>query len=388
MARDPRRVNPHLFFDIDDEWLFGDEFGGKIMVGGVNPVIVRSAMHRTYTEEERERIVDFVSQLRNAQLREFLEVHDLEHTGIREDLQKQMRSSLKRGKISYNDLVDLLDRVGPWDKQHVFLYTGPTDELALWRDEQWVLKHMQERNVDRYLNQQTRLILPSTLTPSSVEYNSKKIRITAVERRDDYIYDRDLNLEPQQRDGAEVHYRAYVHVVSRGLVMFEWDLVSNNAMLQITQLESGSKYEEREKCLKALVQDWFPMGQFKKLSLRRAVKRLDDAAARGGGEARIQGISYKMGNGACVSGKCATRKDSVYSEPTVSAAINAVRHNGLGDSGNLYWLPDYSGVHNDNPLAKEIHVEIIANKNRINFRRANSEGGMRYVLRRVRELSV
>ena len=43
---------------------------------------------------------------------------------------------------------------------------------------------------------------------------------------------------------AIMELRAYLSGTSRGLVIFEWNLVASNAMLQITELPSESKYEE------------------------------------------------------------------------------------------------------------------------------------------------
>ena len=37
--------------------------------------------------------------------------------------------------------------------------------------------------------------------------------------------------------------RAYVHRVARSLVAFEWDLIANNAFLQISQLPRGFDYD-------------------------------------------------------------------------------------------------------------------------------------------------
>jgi hypothetical protein len=79
-----------------------------------------------------------------------------------------------------------------------------------------------------------------------------------------------------------------------------------------------------------------------------------------------------------------TPRSSVVGEKPVDEALHLMRHCGTGRLGNFYWLPQGNG--HANPLQSEVHIFIIADRNRVCFTRPNGEGDIRYVLSRVRAL--
>ena len=95
-------------------------------------------------------------------------------------------------------------------------------------------------------------------------------------RRDYWEPNPEKNYKILSEEGNEIEFRAFVHHVYRGLVIFEWNLVSNIAMLQITQLPSRSKYESIEKEFADLVKPWLDFNLFPKLDIRPAIKKLQE----------------------------------------------------------------------------------------------------------------
>jgi hypothetical protein len=343
-----------------------------------------------FTTDEREWIIDYVTNLKKDQIQSFLKEHGELSYGTKPDLIAIVNELLEDSKVTYTDLVVLLDKLAPWDKQHVFLYDGAESEIENWRNLAWVEEYLREKGLIRFLNRGIPLVLPENLLISSIMYDNtlKRLRIIAIERRDEVVRVEDEDPRSEQRNGSLIEFRAFAHVRHRGWVSFEWDLFENSGMLQVSQLPSGSKYEDVEKRFAFLIREWFPFYSFQKRNLHKAVEQLHKLGTSGQDKVLIQAIGYCTTEGDRIEGKSGSANDSVCNGGVVSLALDTVKDDGIGDSGNFYWLPDYTGTIEDNPLKMKVHVEIVASKNRINFRRPGREEDVRYVLQRVRSLSI
>lgn len=84
--------------------------------------------------EEQQALLSFLLALRLDRVREFLRRHELARYGNRADLRERLEENLADGTITIIDLVDFLDEVEPWSKQHVYLYDGGDGLVEGWRD--------------------------------------------------------------------------------------------------------------------------------------------------------------------------------------------------------------------------------------------------------------
>jgi hypothetical protein len=105
------------------------------------------------------------------------------------------------------------------------------------------------------------LILPEKLTLSSVTHADGRLRVTAVEKRE-YTERTPEHDEERQKGGERITLKAYVHHLTRTLAAFEWDLNTNFAMLQITQLQEDGDYEKLADKFSQLVKPWLDIKQF------------------------------------------------------------------------------------------------------------------------------
>ena len=87
---------------------------------------------------------------------------------------------LQEGVISLTKLVDFLDEVIPWGKQHVFLYKGPKSSIANWKKTTWLAKLLKKHQLGKYLNATLPLALPEEMKVSSIMHDGNRLRITAV----------------------------------------------------------------------------------------------------------------------------------------------------------------------------------------------------------------
>jgi hypothetical protein len=339
----------------------------------------------TYTAEEVELLLAYVAELRKDILQGFLERSDLVKSGNKAEVITRLQSAVEEGSLSYDALIELLDDVEPWNKQHVFLYNGTTAPIASWRDVSWVEAHLKQHRVHKYLNERVPLLLPEKLRLSTIEHDANHLRVVAVERREGFERDEELDKEGEDPEGDEVDYRAYVRRVTRGLIAFEWDLQANEAFLQITQLPTHGKYEEAVTRFGALVAAWFPFTSFPQLAIRRAIAEFHRLEEQGQGAVRHHRVELAAPDGRRLTGSSASAQQPLLGNADIDAALQNVRdNNGVGHLGNFYLLPDPTDP--ANPIqTDEVHIMLLGSRDRLNIMTPQTEDVVRYALRRVRE---
>ncbi|MFH0778676.1 MAG: hypothetical protein V2A71_08605 [Candidatus Eisenbacteria bacterium] len=340
-----------------------------------------------YTEKEREALVDFVLALKKSHIKDFLKKAELRRTGTKPDLRGRIQDALDAGTLTYEKIVEFLDSVAPWGKQHVFLYRGPLSDFGSWKDPESLLQRLKEHRLGRLFNARLPLILPEQLTLSSVTHADGKLRVSAIQKREYAERTEEYDKEEKTEDGEKVDLRAYVCHLTRAIVAFEWDLIANVAMLQITQLQSDGDYEEVEGEFTKLISPWLDFKHFTAIDLRPVIRKLHEIEDSGQPEARSHGYQYRSPQGRRVSAQSPSPRDSVRGEDYIDKAMASVRKNGVGHIGNFYWLGGVKPGPVENPLNGEVHVIIVAANSRVNFPTPNTEERVRYVLHRIRTLS-
>jgi hypothetical protein len=340
-----------------------------------------------YSSEERQALIDFVLALRKSRIQEFLKGVELSKSGTKQDLRERLLDALDGGDLTYERLVDFLDSVAPWAKQHVFLYQGPRGDVQAWKDPNHTQRLLKQHHLGKFFNARLPLILPEKLMLSSVTHVDGRLRVTAIEKRDYAERTPEHDEEKETESGERISLRAYMHHLTRTLAAFEWDLNANVAMLQITQLQEDGDYEELAEQFTQLLKPWLDIKQFGAVDLRPVIRRLHEIEKNDQGEARSHGIDYRSLQGRRVSARSPNPRASVLGEQFLDDAMESVRKNSVGHLGNFYWLAGKKPGPVSNPLKSEVHVIIVGAKSRVNFPTPNTEDVVRYVLHRMRALS-
>jgi hypothetical protein len=339
-----------------------------------------------YSAEERQALIDFVLALRKSRILEFLKGVELFGSGTKQDLRDRLQEALDEGDLTYEQLIDFLDSVAPWGKQHVFLYHGPPNDVQAWKDPDHVHRLLKQHRIGKLFNARSPLILPEKLTLSSVTHADGRLRVTAIEKRDYTERTPEHDEGKETESGEGITFKAYMHHLTRTLAAFEWDLNANVAMLQITQLQEDGDYEKLSEQFRLLVKPWLDVKQFAAVDLRPVIRKLHELEKNGQAEARSHGIDYRSLQGTRVSARSPSPRASVLGEPFIDDAMDTVRQNSVGHLGNFYWLADVKPGRAVNPLTGEVHVIIVGAKSRVNFPTPNAEDVVRYVLHRMRAL--
>lgn len=349
-----------------------------------------------YSDEEKSAIIALFMDLKANEIRSFLESYDLTKSGTKEELRKRIEEALDNGDIEYSNLVQFFDQQAPWQKQHVFLYKGPRSGTQKWRNANWVGNHLRAVDLQNRLNAPVHLVLPEELTVTRIEHNDaadghgdSTLRVFAVEKLEAVERHPEEDYESEDLDALSwVQFKAYLHSLHRGMMIFEWNLTQNTAMLQVLQLPSGYNYEDSRDRFISLLRPWLDIGNFDKVKVSRAIKKLDDLEASGTPEAKSQHIAWDTLSGRRWEGRSNTSGVPLRGDRAIDNATNAVRRQAVGRNGNFWWLPAGVSHHSaGNPLSEEARIEIVGNKERVNFPRPYGERIVRYVLRRIRALS-
>lgn len=347
----------------------------------------RSTSKPAFTSDEQDLIVTDLLALKMTHIRDFLSRCGLAKSGTKEEFRARIEEALEDGDLSLSQIVEFLDEMIPWAKQHVYLYNGPKTSIANWRKPDWFENLLKKHRFGKYLNANLPLVLPEKMQVSSILHDARRLRVTAIKRRDWPERDPEYDSSAETKEGDDVELRAYVHRVTRSLVAFEWDLIANCAMLQISQLPSRFDYADVAEEFFTLISAWLDFDKFSLVDLRLVIKKLHELEEARRRETRSHGINYRMLDGKRFEGKSASPSDPLLGNPVTDAALGAVRKSGVGHLGNFYWLPSNGQASGRNPLEAEVHVVIVGSKNRVNFPTPNDEQTIRHVLSRIRSHS-
>ena len=271
-----------------------------------------------FSADEQALIITDLMALKKGQIATFLASVGLAKSGTKEMLRGRIEQAIENESLSLAEIVQFLDNVIPWGKQHVYLFKGPTSPISDWRNTDWVAKLLKKHRLGKSLNANLPLVLPEKMKVSSVRHDPKRLRITAIKRRDGWERNADYDeMRETELRGEVVELRAYVHRVTRSLVAFEWDLVANNAFLQISQLPRGVDYLDVADEFFALVENWLDRSMFTVVDLRPPITKLHALEETGNGETRSHGIKYRTMHGRHFEGKNVSM--------AVSRAIDSIR---------------------------------------------------------------
>ncbi len=337
--------------------------------------------------EEQRALLTFLLALRLDRVRAFLARHEIAKYGSRADLRQRLEESFANGKIDIVAIVDFLDEVEPWSKQHVFLYNGGDALVDDWKDPATLRTQLAVAGVAELLDARLPLVLPEDLALSAITIEDGRfVTISAVERREYREREPSRDRVEVDASGRTVELVAYIHVVTRGLLTFRWDLLTNTAALHITQGGRGYEYQAAEQRFAKLVQPFLQFDRFSPTDLQSLIRRLHELAQTGTPEARPHRLGYRSRGGRSIEAASPTYRDSVTGEAAIDGALATIADESTGRLGNFYWLAGVSPNGDTNPLPDDLHLIIVANESRVNFMVPTSREIVTYVLQRIRAL--
>lgn len=335
---------------------------------------------------EQDLLVDVLLGLRIDRVRDFMDNVDLARSGTKAELRERVDEALASQAVSLNTLIDYLDRVEPWGRQHVILLEAETSAANGWRREDGIRRRLAEAGVEGLLARRRRQRLPETLALSSIDVTGNMVTITAVERRDYEERAPGLDRVDHEDDGQLIVFKAYRHVISRGIIALRWNTATRGAALHVSEGFGRYDYHDAAERFGALIAPFLDFDRFVPKDIRRAIRRLHDAEKNGTPETRSHRVGYTSHGGRAVEATSPTMNTSVVGEQVVDDALANVAGAATGRIGNFFWLPSTGPSPQVNPITRDLHVVILARDSRIHFMVPSDAQSITYVLQRIRAL--
>jgi hypothetical protein len=338
------------------------------------------------TDGERPLLLDLLFGHRAEVIRDFLRSRERSWTGTKEQLRGRLTGYIADGTVAVPDLVDLLDTVEGWGNQHAYLFRAPTNAPALaeWADEARVRAALRRLGMEHLFNRRRRLLLPATRQLVSVEWSARRVRFVWVESR--FWRERRPDLdkrEPAPRlaeadlPGVAVRpmvFDAYEIFRGRGIIAFELDLVSGQAVLLIQQLPSGNDYAAVRETILEELQPMIDVRSFHPVRVGRSIVRVAELDG-----VRRRQLEHATVRGSRINYVSSERDADAFADPTLELARRGAGSGVVGRMGNFYWRLLDDG--------REIHVKVYAQDQRVGFFGECAETEVRNVLRLVRQHS-
>ena len=334
-----------------------------------------------FSDEEREHLVNAFIDLTIPRIKERLKDKGVRATkktkaGFRESLY----GALEQAQVTYRDIVGWLDEVDPWRAQQVLLLRERPQGVGEWPDAAYVRAQLTGHEHEPCFNATIPVVLPARMTISSIEHSMERMRVIAYVRRRNRAKVPELTRSEVLDDGRRIVWTASHEFVVRAAIIFEWDFVTNTAMLRITQMSDGEKHENVGDAFRDAVRGWLPViDEFPSLDLQPSIRALDRNEAAGGKDVRPYKMAYHSAGGRLAEGSTGSHQP-FHGELSFDNAWEQFREGGIGRHGNFHWLA------NGADLSTDVHVFINAhpNANRVRFYVDLDEATIHYVLARIR----
>lgn len=337
-------------------------------------------------ETQRELLLTYLTSHKMVYIQDFLKDRGLAYSYRKSELPDKLTEYLDGNEIELSDLVELLNTIEGWGKQQIYLYNAPSALSARWRDPAYARQRLEDAGYLDLLNQSKPLILPTEPTLSTIQVNQGVIRFIWIERRTwrvrvpDQDQVRNLNDTelPDDIFQDQIIWQAYRVKMARGLIIFEWNLNTNDAMMLIQQLPSGRKYKALRDQFEGYLRQFFDIDSFEKVRLSSALPGIETS-----GETRRQHMTFRSTDNRGKIAVTSPRKEQdVFNDDTViNRARVAVGDDATGLLGNFHWTP------NAGRPGEELYTQIYGEDDddqRVGILAEHTEENVRYVLSRIR----
>jgi hypothetical protein len=327
-------------------------------------------------------LIDHLLALTTAELRGLRRRFGFASSQNKGELRDILSAAITNGTLTTAAIIEFLDQVTPWGKQHIFLYRGKSGTQKHWTNRRNVKNTLATHGLLDLLDKQVPLALPKALTLASIRSTSSVLRVTAIRRREGWVRDHDLVKYGKTPDGREVEYRGFVRQVLRGLVAFEWNLVANEAMLQISQLPSGSSYEGVAAEFATIVESWLRIKDFSLIDVRRANAELHKLERAKKAKTTSQYAGFDRVGSRRFTVRSTSNKVPLFGDKDIDDFLSKVEPESVPRIGGYFWGADGKGKD-----SKRTHFVIVGAKKRVNVMTPSSEERLRNVVTELRRLS-
>lgn len=341
-----------------------------------------------YSIDDLDLLLQYLSAHKMEFLKNFLREKGLPHSYNKIELIQKAYEYIAQERLSFEELVDLLNTIEGWGDQQIYLYDAPPPLSTMWRDPVQVRTILNSAGYDHLFNDSLPLVLPEEATLSSIQWSSNRVRFLWVDKRIWRERDESLDYSEQvdPENGGffreEIEWQAYRTRISRGLVAFDWDLISGEAMMLIQRVPQSRKksYLEIRQQFEQELRPMLDLNTFERVRVSRVVRALESSD-----ETRRHQMKYLSDNrGQLLVTSPKKTLDVFGDDPTFERTRQALEDEATGLLGRFYWKPAPTR------LTHEIYTLIYGEDDddqRVGIYAEHLEQDVCYVLSRIRHYS-
>jgi len=347
--------------------------------------ILETYPQTTYNPQELNTLLTLLFKHNKKHLDNFLKEYGIPYSYDKPKLRELVKDHVVANKLTFDELVGLLNKIEGWGKQQIYLYKAPDHISRLWQDESRVRNLLEQADVGDLFNQSRSLILPDHPTLTSIDWTAQNVRFVWIEKRPwrERVPGEDKN-ENQSRENPELKgdpilvWDAYRVNYSRSLIVFDWNFITNDAMLLIQRVHNGREnYVSIRDRFEAELSNIIDMNSFEKVRLSYGLRLIEKSD-----ETRRHKMTFQsIANRGKIAVASPNRHDDVFEDEVIEGIQVVLGDRVAGLLGNFYWFPV------DGQLSCEVYTLIYGSKaedQRIGILAAHKEQDIRYVLSRIR----
>ncbi len=321
-------------------------------------------------QDESTALIDFILAHKKEYAQSFLKSNGFHYSGTKETLRERLKDLVVREEITQESLVSLLDQIELFGNQHAYLFKITDPHLGRLRDPNHVRTLCESQGLGELYNNYKPLILPENPEIASIYHDYDWLRIRWVTKKETL----QLMEEKREKDeeGREFLIKKYLIRKLRATTLFRVSLITGDADLLIHRLPSGSSYRREKNVYLEQLDDWFGWGVLDHEDLFPTISRIEAS-----GEARIRNVDIRTARGSHIDIVSPSVHMGIRDDPDAASARSSIT-TGVGNRGNFYWLPQFSGGF----LLRNIHTIIY--RDRVALFGECEEEEVNYVLGRVR----
>jgi hypothetical protein len=302
---------------------------------------------------------------------------EIESTSTKEDIIGVILDDVAKNKTHKEHLYNFVNKVQEWGRQHIFLFRSLPEIRADFKKLNFesLQKILIKEEIDLRLNESRPLFMPGKngfeLFKVTLD-EGKRLSLIWAERRvfysryegEDYI-DKDSGLE----------YRAWKSHQSRGILIFDWNLLTGQMMVRVSQAENKSTYDNGRRHVLQSIESILkiPAKSWSKLDIRKCIANIKDS-----GEVSTKKFNQETQSGGKQSLQSRDKKHGIEVDRELLDASKAMKNKYASTYGNFFWKVD-----DDEGLEKEVHTTIDSKSNSLLVYGIQTEDRVRYILGRI-----
>jgi len=311
---------------------------------------------------------------------EFLKSKQVHHSaGSWQDLEeKRILPALRSGKISLEELNQLLGESEEFGRCHIFLFAASKADVARYLDPKQIAKTSERLGIEDALKEVIIEELPDEPKITQIREENANGQsgwvFKIVEKREQKTFMEEVTEGDTYTKKYKVEHVRALNIVK----LHESGLLE----LRIQSRANSNQYDSDLTRVWTLLRDFLPTAKFSELYLRKAKARLLDDRETLKEKIRFSDSTLKDKNGNTIVASTGTETEDLFEGSGVGSSLDQFQKNGgYCDSSNI-WFREREGA-----IAREVHVLLSGRSNEFAINASCSRIEYEYVLNELRAIN-